>query len=99
MGTAPMPSETVEVIKIRTDDMKVVPGGYRPAGGTVYACFWVDIDMPEKHHIIGWEGAVSNRVHHQQVSLAPSRSISRNKVDCAVHGRLHLDRRSPRRDA
>jgi hypothetical protein len=71
MGTAPMPGETVEVIKIRTDDMKVVPGGYKPAGGTVYACFWVDIDMPEKHHIIGWEGAVSDRaVHHQQVSLA-----------------------------
>jgi hypothetical protein len=71
MGTPPQPSETVEVLKIRTNDMNVVPGGYMAPGGTVYACFWADIDMPEKHHIIGWEGAVGDRaVHHQQVSLS-----------------------------
>jgi hypothetical protein len=72
MGTAPQASETVEVLKIRTGDMTVVPGGYKAPGGTVYACFWIDIDMPEKHHIIGWEGAVGGdrAVHHQQVSLA-----------------------------
>jgi hypothetical protein len=69
-GTPPMANEVVEVLKIRTSD--VVPGGYKAAGGTVYACFWAEIDMPEKHHIIGWEGAVGGDrlVHHQQVSLS-----------------------------
>jgi hypothetical protein len=72
MGTPPQPSETVEVVKVRTGDMTVAPGGYKAPGGTVYACFWIDIDMPEKHHIIGWEGAVGGdrAVHHQQVSLS-----------------------------
>ncbi|MET0386484.1 MAG: hypothetical protein ABW321_11020 [Polyangiales bacterium] len=72
LGAAPSPDETVEVIKVRTSDMGVVPGGYTAPGGTVYACFWAEIDMPEKHHIIGWEGAVGGdrSVHHQQVSLA-----------------------------
>jgi hypothetical protein len=74
-----MASETVEVLQIRTDkvvyggkEFPVVPGGYKAAGGTVYACFWVELDMPEKHHIIGWEGAVNGdrAVHHQQVSLS-----------------------------
>jgi hypothetical protein len=69
MGTAPTADEAVEVIKIRTSD--VVPGGFKAPGGTLYGCFWVEIDMPEKHHIIGWEGAVGGdrAIHHQQVSL------------------------------
>ena len=73
MGTPPQPNEEVEVLKIRTDDMAVVPGGFKAPGGTVYACFWLSIDMPEKHHIIGWEGAVNGdrAVHHQQVSMSP----------------------------
>jgi len=72
VGTAPAPTETVEVLKIRTDDMRVVPGGYKAPGGTIYACFWLELDMPEKQHIIGWEGAVGGdrAVHHQQVSLS-----------------------------
>jgi len=69
IGTPPDASEPVEVLKIRISD---VAPGWKAAGGTTYACFWVDIDMPEKHHIIGWEGAVGGdrSVHHQQVSLA-----------------------------
>jgi hypothetical protein len=68
-GAAPDASETVEVLKIRTSD--AVAGGFPAPGGTYYGCFWVELDMPEKHHIIGWEGAVGDRaVHHQQVSLA-----------------------------
>jgi Copper type II ascorbate-dependent monooxygenase, C-terminal domain len=72
-GAPPDATEQVDVIQIRTGDMNVVPGGYKAAGGTVYACFWVDIDMPEKKHIIGWEGAVGGdrAVHHQQVSISP----------------------------
>jgi hypothetical protein len=69
-GSAPpSANETVEVLEIRTSD--VVPGGFVSQAGTTYACFWVEIDMPEKHHIIGWEGAVGTdrTVHHQQVSL------------------------------
>lgn len=70
-GVAPGPEEEVEVLEIRTD--QAVPGGFQAAGGTVYACFWVEIDMPEKHHIVGWEGALGGdrTVHHQQVSLSP----------------------------
>jgi hypothetical protein len=32
--------------------------------------------MPEKHHIIGWEGAggADRIIHHQHVSLTTSRS-------------------------
>ena len=69
VGMAPDPSETVDVLKIRISD---VAPAWKAPGGTTYACFWVDIDMPEKHHIIGWEGAVGGdrSVHHQQVSLA-----------------------------
>jgi hypothetical protein len=69
-GTPPMAGEQVEVIEVLTSD--AVPGGFAAPGGTFYGCFWVDLDMPEKHHIIGWEGAVgANRViHHQQVSLS-----------------------------
>lgn len=68
MGAAPDPSE-YEVLEIRTD--MAVPGGFTSAEGTTYACFWVEIDMPEKHHIIGWEGAIGGdrTIHHQQVSL------------------------------
>ena len=78
-GTPPMASEQVEMLAIRTDkvmyggkEIPVVPGGFKAPGSTWYACFWVEIDMPEKHHIIGWEGAVGTdrTVHHQQVSLA-----------------------------
>jgi hypothetical protein len=77
-GTPPTPSETVEVLEIRTDkvvyggkEIPVVPGGFKSPAGTMYSCFWVEIDMPEKHHIIGWEGAITDRtIHHQQVSLA-----------------------------
>jgi hypothetical protein len=69
----------MEVVQVRTDQVvwqgktyPVVAGGYLPSGGTGYSCFWVEIDMPEKHHIIGWEGAVGSRgVHHQQVSISP----------------------------
>jgi hypothetical protein len=70
MGSPPDASETVEVLKIRTSD--AVAGGFVAPGGTYYGCFWVAIDMPEKHHIIGWEGAVGGdrAVHHQQVSLS-----------------------------
>jgi hypothetical protein len=72
MGAPPDASEQVDVIQIRTNDPMVVPAGYAAPGGTVYACFWIDIDMPEKKHIIGWEGAVGDRaVHHQQVSISP----------------------------
>jgi hypothetical protein len=69
MGLAPSADEQVEVLKIRTSD--VVPGGFTPPGGTYYGCFWVEIDMPEKRHIVGWEGAVGGdrSIHHQQVSL------------------------------
>jgi hypothetical protein len=65
----PSADEMVEVLEIRTSD--VVPGGFVTQAGTTYACFWVEIDMPEKHHIIGWEGAVGadRTIHHQQVSL------------------------------
>jgi hypothetical protein len=68
-GTPPTADEQVEVLEIRTSD--VVPGGFTAPGGTVYSCFWIEVDMPEKHHIIGWEGAVGGdrAVHHQQVSL------------------------------
>ena len=78
-GTPPMANEQVEVLQIRTDkvvyngqEVPVVPGGFKAMGGTLYACFWVELDMPEKHHIIGWEGAVGGdrAVHHQQVSLS-----------------------------
>ncbi|HMJ11858.1 MAG TPA: hypothetical protein VK524_10620, partial [Polyangiaceae bacterium] len=78
MGTPPNANEQVEVLEIRTDkvvyagkETAIVPGGFKAAAGTTYACFWVEIDMPEKHHIIGWEGAVGmdRTVHHQQVSL------------------------------
>jgi hypothetical protein len=69
VGSPPAADEPVEVLKIRTSD--VVPNGYTSMAGTTYACFWIEIDMPEKGHIIGWEGAVDDRaVHHQQVSLA-----------------------------
>lgn len=69
VGTPPAADEPVEVLKIRTSD--VVPSGFTSMAGTTYACFWIEIDMPEKGHIIGWEGAVEDRaVHHQQVSLA-----------------------------
>jgi len=64
-GTPPAPSEVVDVIQVRTDQVTwngqtvpVVPGGFRTMAGTTYACFWADLDMPEKHHIIGWEGAI-----------------------------------------
>lgn len=69
MGVAPAADEQVEVLKIRTSD--VVPGGFKSMAGTTYACFWIEIDMPEKRHIVGWEGAVGGdrTVHHQQVSL------------------------------
>jgi hypothetical protein len=70
VGAPPSADEAVEVLKIRTSD--VVPNGFVSMAGTTYACFWIDLDMPEKSHIIGWEGAVDDRtVHHQQVSLAP----------------------------
>lgn len=64
------PTEDVEVREIRTSD--VVPGGFVSQAGTTYACFWIELDMPEKHHIVGWEGAVGGdrTVHHQQVSLS-----------------------------
>ncbi len=69
-GLPPSADEAVEVLEIRVSD--VVPGGFQTQEGTLYACFWIEIDMPEKHHIIGWEGAVGDRaVHHQQVSLRP----------------------------
>lgn len=69
VGSPPTADEPVEVLKVRTSD--VVPNGYTSMAGTTYACFWIEIDMPEKGHIIGWEGAVDDRtVHHQQVSLA-----------------------------
>ena len=69
MGVAPSADEQVEVLKIRTSD--VVPGGFKTMAGTTYACFWIEIDMPEKRHIVGWEGAVGGErvIHHQQVSL------------------------------
>lgn len=69
MGQAPTADEAVEVLKIRMTD--IVPGGFKAPGGTYYGCFWVELDMPEKHHIIGWEGAVGGdrSIHHQQVSL------------------------------
>jgi hypothetical protein len=69
VGQAPTADEAVEVLKIRTSD--VVPGGFKAPGGTVYTCFWIEIDLPEKAHIVGWEGAVGGdrTVHHQQVSL------------------------------
>ncbi|MFI5306062.1 MAG: hypothetical protein ACHQ53_01840 [Polyangiales bacterium] len=72
-GVPPDATEQVDVIQIRTNDMNVVPGGFQAPGGTVYACFWLDIDMPEKEHIIGWEGAIGGdrAVHHQQVSISP----------------------------
>jgi hypothetical protein len=64
----PPPTEEVTVLEIRTSD--AVPGGFVTQAGTTYSCFWVEIDMPEKHHIVGWEGAVNDRaVHHQQVSI------------------------------
>ena len=78
MGTPPTASETVEVLEVRTDkvvfggkEYPVVPGGFTSMATTQYTCFWVEIDMPEKHHIIGWEGAVGGEraIHHQQVSL------------------------------
>lgn len=70
MGAAPPADEQVMVLKVRTSD--VVPGGYKAPGGTYYGCFWVEIDMPEKAHIVGWEGAVGGdrAIHHQQVSLS-----------------------------
>jgi len=77
-GAPPGPNEQVEVLEIKTDvvtyggkEYPVTPGGFAAPGGTYYGCFWVDIDMPDKHHIIGWEGAVNgNRaIHHQQVSI------------------------------
>jgi hypothetical protein len=69
VGSPPSADEAVEVKMIRTTD--VVPGGFTSMAGTTYACFWIEIDMPEPGHIIGWEGAVDDRaVHHQQVSLA-----------------------------
>jgi hypothetical protein len=68
-GAPPDTNEQVDVIQIRTSD--VVPGGFAAPDGTTYACFWTDIDMPEKKHIIGWEGVVGDRaVHHQQVSIS-----------------------------
>lgn len=69
MGTTPPADEAVEVLKIRTSD--VVPGGFMAPGGTYYGCFWIELDMPEKAHIVGWEGAVggTRAIHHQQVSL------------------------------
>jgi hypothetical protein len=78
MGTPAQAGETVEVLEIRTDkvvyggkEYPVVPGGFKSPATTWYACFWVEIDMPEKHHIIGWEGAITDRtIHHQQVSLS-----------------------------
>ena len=77
MGAPPSATEQVEVLEIHTDkvvyggqEYPVVPGGFTSPSTTLYACFWVEFDMPEKHHIIGWEGAVGDRaVHHQQVSL------------------------------
>jgi hypothetical protein len=77
-GVPPGPEEQVEVLEIRTDkvvfggqEFPVVPGGFMSAATTQYTCFWVEVDMPEKHHIIGWEGAVGGdrTIHHQQVSL------------------------------
>ena len=69
-GQPPMANETTEILQIRVSD--AVPGGYT-SGGSEYSCFWVEIDMPEKHHIIGWQGAIGGdrAIHHQQVSLAP----------------------------
>jgi hypothetical protein len=68
VGAPPGADEPVEVLKIRTSD--IVPGGFTSMAGTTYACFWIEIDMAEPGHIIGWEGAVEDRtVHHQQVSL------------------------------
>ena len=78
MGNPPAATEEVEVLEIRTDkvvyggkEYPIVPGGFVSQATTQYTCFWVEIDMPEKHHIIGWEGAVGGdrTVHHQQVSL------------------------------
>ncbi|MDD9940409.1 MAG: hypothetical protein OXU20_05035 [Myxococcales bacterium] len=68
-GQPPGPDEEVEVLEVRVSD--VVPGGYKSPATTKYSCFWMEIDMPEKHHIIGWEGAVGGdrAIHHQQVSL------------------------------
>jgi hypothetical protein len=70
VGAAPDTTEQVDVIEVKTSD--VVPGGFMAPDGTTYACFWVDIPMQEKQHIIGWEGAVGGdrAVHHQQVSLS-----------------------------
>jgi hypothetical protein len=72
VGAPPSDDEEVEVLQIRTNDPMVVANGFTAPNGTTYACFWLDIDMPEKHHIIGWEGAVGGdrAVHHQQVSLS-----------------------------
>ncbi|MDH5673680.1 MAG: hypothetical protein OEZ06_16105 [Myxococcales bacterium] len=69
LGQPPAAGEEVEVLEIRTSD--VVAGGFASQGGTYYGCFWIEIDMPEKHHIIGWEGAIAGNpsIHHQQVSL------------------------------
>jgi hypothetical protein len=78
-GTPPAAGEQVEVIQVRTDQVTwgsqtvpVVPGGFKTMAGTTYACFWADLDMPDKHHIIGWEGAIGGdrTVHHMQVSLS-----------------------------
>jgi hypothetical protein len=70
-GAPPPPEEMVEVREIRTSD--VVPGGFTSPGTTHYGCFWIEIDMPEEHHIVGWEGAIGGdrTIHHQQVSLSP----------------------------
>lgn len=69
MGAPPAAGEEVTVLEIRTSD--VVAGGFAAPGGTYYGCFWIEIDLPEKHHIIGWEGAIGGdrSVHHQQVSV------------------------------
>ncbi len=78
-GTPPVPGEEVEVIQVRNDQVvwngqsvPVMLGGFTTMAGTTYACFWADLDMPEKHHIIGWEGAIGTdrTVHHMQVSLS-----------------------------
>jgi len=70
-GAPPSAEEQVEVREIRTSD--VVPGGFMSPATTHYGCFWIEIDMPEKHHIVGWEGAIGGdrTIHHQQVSLSP----------------------------
>lgn len=71
VGAPPSAEEQVEVLEIRTSD--AVPGGFTAPAQSFYGCFWVELDMPEKHHIIGWEGAVGGdrAIHHQQVSLSP----------------------------